>query len=181
MNAGITMVEVVIMVLILGIIVMLGVPALGATFAEARLYSAYSEIRIALEYAQLTALSTGRTCRVTIGQSAGGAPVVTVEQITYGADFLNGALTELDEADVESESYQTMAYPADPQRTYSLDFEALDMFGGVLLGSSDFGGSNWVVFDVVGAPSSGGTVTLSYSDWQLVINVDSVNGNVSRS
>lgn len=181
MSSGFTLVEMLVVLFILGIAALLAIPALNATVAEGRMISAYTEMSMAFEYARVTSLSTGLPCRVTVGQTGGGAPTVLVEQVEYNADFMNFGLSELDEVDVEGSVYQTMAYPPNPSIPYAISFEDQDRFSGFQLVSAVFGSGSVVVFDAYGTPSEGGTMAMSYSDWQLVLNLDSITGDVSRS
>lgn len=62
---------------------------------------------------------------------------------------------------------------------YVVDFDQGKQFEYVKLHSVDFGGDNWVGFDELGAPTSGGTVELSANDIRYRVVVASVTGRVS--
>lgn len=182
MSSGFTLIEMLVVLLILGIAATLAIPALNATVAEGRMISAYTELSMAFEHARVSSLSTGRPCRVTVGQTGGGAPTLLVEQIEFNADFMDSGFSQLDEADVEGSAYQTMEYPPNPSLPYAINFEDQNRFDGFQLVSAVFGAGSVVIFDVYGTPSEGGTVAVNYySDWQLVLTLDSVTGDVSRS
>ena len=66
-TVGFTMVEVMIVVLILSVLAVAGIPALNSSLDHARLSSAAEEAVNALQYAQLTAMTSGRPTRVVIG------------------------------------------------------------------------------------------------------------------
>ena len=109
------------------------------------------------------------------------SPNVTVEQIEYVADFVNPALTQLGESDVESSAYALMPHPLNPVANYDVDFDDYGRFDGVSLTSANFGADNFVVFDSRGAPSSVGTITLETGGHTRVLSVDGLSGKVTSS
>ena len=176
--AGFTFLEVIIILLILGIVAVLGLPMLSATLENSRLSGAANEILIALESAQFTASSSGRQTRVTI--KAGNDSIV-VEQFKISADLFNGG-DELDENDVESGIFVPMVNLLNRGAYYSVSLRDEDRFRGVDITASDFDGiGNSVTFDVLGAPSKGGSVTLTLGDRQIVVALDSFTGKVTLS
>jgi len=174
---GMTLIEVVIVLLVAGIVAMLGVPLLDSALTEARLLGAMSEIVAALEFAQLTAASTGRSCRVTVDPATNG---LWVEQIQYAADFM-GSDTELAEADVEAASYAAIEHPVDRGSVYQVFFGGGTRFSGVGITASAFDPGNAVVFDALGAPSKGGSLTVTCVNQAAVVTVDASSGKVTES
>jgi prepilin-type N-terminal cleavage/methylation domain-containing protein len=175
---GFTLVEVIIVALVLGILALLALPAMESALAEARLFAALNEIVAALEFAQLTAMGSGKPCRVTIDAAA---DTMLVEQVEYGADLMDPGQTQLAEADVESETYATMEHPLKRGAQYGIAFAGEDRFEGVDVAAAAFGGGNFVVFDALGAPSQGGSVALTLGDWQAGLTLDPTSGKIVRS
>ena len=175
-SAGFTLMETMIVFLLLGIITMLGWPALNASLEHHRLAGAASEIVTALEFAQLRALS-GRDTRVVIG-----APQdrVAVRQYQTPADFFGGG-DELNEADVENGTYELMQYPLNKGTDYEIELTDEGRFQGVDITASDFNVAAPVFFDTLGAPSKGGTVTLAMGGRQMVVTLDALTGKVTVS
>lgn len=179
-TGGFTVLELVIVILIVGILATLALPALTASLLDAHLMAASNEVTVALEYAQQMAVTSGRPCKVTVGTVSGTSPNVTVEQIEYGANFDIPA-PQLGEGLVELEAYAMMPHPLNPVENYVVDFDDYGRFDGVSLTSVSFGAGNFVVFDSRGAPSSAGTIALETGGLTIVITVDGLSGKVTSS
>ena len=176
-TAGFTYVELMIVLLLLGIFAMLGFPALNASMGDARLSGAAQEVVNALEFAQLTAMTSGRETRVVIG-----APQdrIAVRQYTTTADLFSGGDT-LAAADVENGNYDFMGNPMNKGTDYEIKFPDESRFQGVDITASDFNVGNAVIFDTLGGPSKGGTVSLAFGGRQMVVTLDSLTGKVTVS
>jgi prepilin-type N-terminal cleavage/methylation domain-containing protein len=178
---GFTLVELIIVVLIVGIVVALGYPALTGSVVDARLYAATSAVATAFEFAQLSAAASGRPCRVTVNVAA---ETVAIEQLAYTniADILDPAVTEIEEDDIESATvYAAMEDPMKRGSDYVVDFSSSDWFGGVDLSTAAFGTGNTVVFNERGTPSEGGQVALTCGGREVAIAVDALTGKVTLS
>ncbi len=173
--AGFTLFEIQIVTLLLGILAMLGWPALNSALDDSRLSGASSNVVTSLEFAQLKAMNSGRETRVTIDT---GAESLLVEQFTSSADF---SQSELAEADIEGGVFTTVGNPLNRGTDYNLNLSNQALFGGVDVTAVDFGGGNSVTYDTLGAPSSGGTVTLVFGTRQVVVTLDSLTGKVTVS
>ena len=169
--------ETMIVFLLLGIVTMLGWPSLNASLEHHRLAGAASEIVTALEFAQLTAASSGRKTTVVIG-----APQdrIAVRQFNIIADLFNGGDT-LVAADVENGTFDLMGNPMNKGTDYEIDFPDESRFQGVDISASAFNDGNPVIFDTLGAPSHGGTITLTMGGRQMVVTLDVLTGKVTVS
>ena len=162
--------------LVLGIITMLGWPALNASLEHHRLSGAAQEVVNALVFAQLRALS-GRDTRVVIG-----APQdrIAVRQYQTTADLFAGG-DELPDSAVENEAFELMGNPMNKGTDYEITLTDEGRFRGVDITASDFNVEAPVFFDTLGAPSKGGTVTLAMGGRQMVVTLDALTGKVTVS
>ena len=175
-TSGFTYVELMIVLLLLGIFAMLGSPALNTAMGDARLSGATQEVVNALEFAQLSAIS-GRKTRVVIGENL---DLIAVKQFNITADLFGGG-DELVDNDVESGTFELMGYPMNKGTDYEIDFPDESRFQGVDITASDFNVGDPVIFDTLGAPSKGGTVTLALGGRQMVVTLDALTGKVTVS
>jgi type II secretory pathway pseudopilin PulG len=176
-TSGFTYVELAIVLLLVGIFAMIGFPALNATMRDSRLSDATQEAVNALEFAQLTAMTSGRMTRVVIGNSN---ERIEIRQYTINADLFNGG-DELAEGDVENGTYDIMPYPPKKGLDYRFDFPDEGRFRGVDITISDFNNSDPVFFDAMGAPSKGGSATLALGNSQRIVTLDALTGKVTVS
>ena len=177
LSKGFTMMEVMIVVLILSILAVAGIPALNATFDHARLSAATEEAVNALQYAQLTAMTSGRPTRVVIGHLSNR---IGVRQYTLSGDLFAGG-NELVSSDVEGGNYQLMDYPLKKGTKYPILFDSEDRFRGIDIATSDFDSDHPLGFDTVGSPSHGGTAKFTLGGQWIVLTVDALTGKVSLS
>lgn len=175
--AGFTLVELMIVFLVMGIIAAIGLPSLNGAVDEKQLSGAASEVVTALEFAQLTAMTEGGETRVSVDTAA---ETLTVERYVVSGDLLSGA-SEFDEADVESGAYEAVPHPLERGEDYVVNLTGGSLFRGVDITSVDFSSGTTVSFSGLGAPSSGGTVTLSVGGSAMVVTVDSLSGKVTVS
>jgi prepilin-type N-terminal cleavage/methylation domain-containing protein len=175
-HEGFTLAEVIIVILITGIVALAGLPALTSSLQHSRLSGAASEAVNALQYAQLTAMTSGRKTRVVIGHLSDR---IGVRQYTTTGNLFSG--DQLAAGDVESGTYELMDYPPKKGTKYPILFDNEDRFRGVDITISDFDQSDPVDFDTLGSPSHGGTATLALGDLQMVVTLDALTGKVSVS
>ena len=175
--AGLTLIELLIVVLMLGIMVMAAAPVLNSGLNDVRLSGAAEEVVTALEFAQMTAATSGSRTRVTIDAAL---DTIVVEKFSISIDLL-GSESELDEDDVEGGDFALMERPMNRGVDYSFSLSDESRFKGIDITAAAFGAGNFVVFDTLGAPSDGGTVTLAMSGRQIVVALDSLAGKVSLS
>jgi prepilin-type N-terminal cleavage/methylation domain-containing protein len=174
-SAGFTFVEVLLVAVVLGIVAALGLPTLTSSLNETRLSAAAGEIITALEFAQLTAATTGRQTRVTI-DAAGDT--ILVEQLTFSQDILTGGAI-LAEAVVENGTLAPMQYPMKRGTDYNISLVNESRFDGVDITVSAFGSKNWVIYNTRGTPLSGGAVTLACGSRQVQVTLDPLTGKVT--
>ena len=172
---GFTLLETLIVLLVLGIVAMVSLPALNGALEDSHLSSAASEVVNALEFAQLNALSSGSKTRVTIDS---GTDTILVEQFMPPVGLL-GSEPQLNESDVEGGTFVVMGNPLNRGTDYNISFTGANRFTGADITSVAFGADNSVVFDPQGSPSNGGTVSLTVGNRQVVVNLDSQSGKVS--
>jgi prepilin-type N-terminal cleavage/methylation domain-containing protein len=176
-GAGFTLIEMVVVMLILGIIAVNVIPTLSSGIEKSKLSGAASEIAIALEYAQLHAMTTGEETKVTIDDDADS---LIVESYRITGDIFSGAST-MPESDIDSGSFSAMSHPIKKGKDYSIVFSDEERFEGVDIVSAAFGANSYVTFNPIGIPSDGGTVTLSYGNQQVTVGLASLSGRVTSS
>lgn len=177
LSAGFTLIEITIVVILMGIIATFSLPAITDTLEANRLRGAADEVVMALEYAQLTAMTSGRGTRVVITP---GTEQIDLRQYTITADLFGGG-DELNAADVESGTYDLMQYPLKKGLFYPITLGGENRFKGVDITQSDFDTGNHVDFNAQGAPSKGGTVTIVSGGDQIIVTLDTLTGKVSVS
>lgn len=148
LHGGFTLVEALVIIFILGIVTALAIPTLQSGLAESKLAGASGEITVALEYAQLVAMTSGSQTRVTIDAAN---DTILVERFTISGDITGGA-AEIAENDIESGAFATVAHPASRGKDYNIIFADEDRFDGVDIASATFGGGQTVTFDAMGVP-----------------------------
>jgi prepilin-type N-terminal cleavage/methylation domain-containing protein len=176
-SAGFTLLETLIVLLLLGILVMLSWPQLSSALVEARLSGAAEEIVNALEYAQLTAKTSGRNTKVIISEPS---DTISLRHYKSSADLFNGGDVLL-ASDIESGSYEFMHHPLKKGFDYEIFLSNELRFKGIDITLSDFDTGNPVFFDSMGAPSHGGTATLTLAARQIVVTLDQLTGKVTLS
>jgi prepilin-type N-terminal cleavage/methylation domain-containing protein len=176
-SAGFTLIETLIVLLLLGIFVMLSWSQLSSALIEARLSGAAEEVVNALEYAQLTAKTSGRNTKVVIESTADN---IGVRHYKSSADLFNGGDVLL-ASDIESGTYEHMLHPLNKGVNYEIFLNNEHRFSGIDITQSDFNNDNPVYFDTMGAPSHGGTATLTLGARQFVVNLDPLTGKVTMS
>jgi hypothetical protein len=139
-----------------------------------QLLTAADEVATALEFAQMTAMSAGAETRVTVDQAA---EKILVEQFESNPAVLGGS-SSLHESIVEVGSYGIMEYPLNRGTDYDIDLADDTRLSAVDIVAATFGPHNFVIFDVLGMPSEGGSVTLSLGNRQQTVTLESVTGRV---
>jgi prepilin-type N-terminal cleavage/methylation domain-containing protein len=79
----------------------------------------------------------------------------------------------------ESDNVLTATWIDHTANNYRIDFDENQRFEGVELMAADFGGNDRLVFDDLGAPSSGGSVDLQYESHTFRVSVAPFTGRVT--
>ncbi len=172
-SPGFTVVEAVLVAVILGIAAVVALPMLSSSLDEARLSAAASEVVTALEYAQVSAATSGQRTSVAVSSTE---ETINVRQFKTSADLFNGG-DALAAADVEGGTWEHMEYPLKKGGDYSINLKTEDRCKGVDVYVSDFNFP--VYFDTLGTPTKGGTVTLALGGRQMVVTLDALTGKVT--
>jgi type II secretion system protein H len=150
---GFTFIETLMVVLLMGIVATLAVPALDSAFTETKIDAVTVWIIGDIRYAQSLAIRTQQLHSVIF-------------------DPANDAYRLADKDGT------TIQHPLTKQ-AYQVNFTTQARWQGIDLVSTTFaGGTNTVIFDSLGAPQSAGIVTLRFAGQQRLISVASPTGRV---
>ena len=151
-----TLVEVLIVVTIIGIASAVIVPrmlAAGTLGIQAAARMVIADMLIA----QNEAIAKQETRKVIFDAATNSYRVTTAGGTTITAPWRTGSQSGL----------------------FVVDFDTDDRFGGVALENVDFGGGQELVFDALGAPTSGGQVELVFRNQRYRISVSEFTGKVT--
>ena len=151
-DSGLTLVEAMMVLLLIGIVATLAVPSLDGVFTQTRIDAAATWLIGDIRYAQSLAIHTQQSHTVKFD--------ATTEE--YRLVDQNGTMVQ---------------HPLTRQE-YRVSFGSLSQLQGIDLLAATFGASNNLSFDALGAPQNGGTVTLSYANRQRTITVTYPTGRV---
>lgn len=152
-DSGLTLVEILMVLLLMGVVLALAAPSFTNVFVEASIDSAAAWVIGDVRYAQSLAIRTQQTHSVEF-------------------DAANDTYRVVDQDGV------VVPHPLSKQQ-YLVAFASRRQLAGVDLVSASFGGASQVSFDALGAPQSGGAITLSYADRQRVISIVYPTGRVT--
>jgi len=144
-DKGLTLVEVTLVLLLLGIATTLALPAFDSARTAMKIDAAAAWLLGDIRYAQSLAIRTQKTC-------------------TIAFDPVNETYRLLDQSGV------VVQHPLTRQ-AYQVNFNAMQQFQGIDLVAATFGASSDLSFGTLGAPQTGGAVTLGYANRQRAINV----------
>lgn len=176
-RAGMTFIEIVVVIFILGIVALLGVPHLDTALTKSYRDAAADEVETALKYARFRAVNSSGTYRVTVSATNN---TVEVTQFAYPVTVVV-ADVQAAETDVEDGAYVAVEHPVNRGSDYSIDFDTEFRLGSASVSASVFGADEYVEFNSFGEPSSGGSVTITCGGSDVVISVDAQTGSISRS
>jgi Tfp pilus assembly protein FimT len=162
--------------IIIGIAAAVAVPKMDSAMNDRRLIKAVSEIVTALEFAQSTAMGTGAETRVTFDVAA---DTILVEKFTPSVNLSLDNGEELTKNLVEGGSFEPVEHPVIKGSNYFISLQDQGWFGGSDITVVNFNASNWLTFNALGIPSTGGTVTLALGSRTAVLTVDALSGRIS--
>ena len=150
-EAGFTLVELLIVVMILVLVAALALPYLSST-SDLDVISAARVLTADMQYAQNVSITTQVPVTVTFDVAA------NIYQLGNASGLLIHPITKAE---------------------YTVDFASMSGFDGLDIVSADFGGGGTVTFDALGAADNAGTVTLQAGTQQCLVNVQAVTGKVT--
>jgi len=146
-----TIIEILIVVVILAIAALTAIPMMSSA-GSVQVRSAANMIAADLEYAKSLAISRGQDFSVVFDTSTKSYEIIDQDG--------------------------TILHPVKKGSNYVIDFqkEGLDR---VDIAGVDFGGKSEIVFDYLGSPDKGGTVTVEAGGTTATISVEPVTGYIS--
>ena len=160
-DRGFTFVEVVIVVLILGIMTTLALPAMNDFLRDETINAATDAVGTAVYYARTTAITTGVNHRVSFDTATDS---FQVERYTGGTP--------------PDETFEIVQNPV-TKRDYAMSFDDGPVGQGVDLTFAAFGSDAYVIFDNLGAPVTTGGVVLEYGGKGRKIGVTATSCEIS--
>jgi prepilin-type N-terminal cleavage/methylation domain-containing protein len=157
---GFTFLELVIVVLLLGIITMVALPAMNDFFTEETINAAADAVATAIYYARTTAITTSADHGVVFDAASNSFQVMRA--IGTAPD----------------ETYVTVEQPV-TKRDYAVSFDDGSIGRGVDLYSAQFGETSYVRFDNLGSPLDVGFVLLEYGGKSRRIEVTATSCEIS--
>lgn len=174
-RSGVSLVELLIVVSVLGTIAMLAYPKMMLAMEDNRLSAAAGDITTAIAYARIKAANTGLPCRVNIDVATNSTDV----ELFRLPQAVSDDVPFVDETVVEGGGFQAMDHPFNPGVPYRLSLGGDGLFGGIDITGATFGAGSTITFDGLGVPADGGTVTLVYGGHQRIIHVNALTGKVT--
>jgi len=177
-NKAFTLLETVTVLLVIGILAAVAIPILDSALAEARLGAGVSEIATAFEFAQLTSITTGLPCRVTVDAAT---DTVLVEQARPSDQLTGSSASEINQSTVETTTFATMPHPVRRGSDYRVVFTQEHRLGQVDITGSTCGTDAPVAFDTLGIPSTAAKVAVATGHIGRTITVDPLSGRVTHT
>jgi prepilin-type N-terminal cleavage/methylation domain-containing protein len=162
-DRGFTFIEMVIVILILGIMTMVALPAMNDFLTDETINAAADAVVTAVYFARTTAIATGANHRVGFDTATNA---FQVERYTGGVP--------------PDETFETVQNPL-TKRDYIVSFDDGPVGQGVDLTFAAFGLDEYVRFGSVGAPVTPGGVTLEYGGKSRNIGVTATSCEISSS
>lgn len=150
---GFTMIEILIMVVLLSIVALVAVPMLSSA-GSMQIRAAANIIAADLEYAKSMAINRGQNYSVVFDQNS-------------------------DSYQIKDQDNNVVPHPVKKGFDYIVDFQADSRLNMVDITSVNFGATTDVVFDILGSPDSGGTVTLQANGNTVIIEVEPITGYIT--
>ncbi len=151
---GFTLIEIIVVIMIISIAAAMVVPMMSSA-DDIQLRSAANKLAADLEYAKSMAISRGQDYTVSFDESA-------------------------DSYQIEDSSGAVITHPV-RKGDYIEQFGGTSRLSNVTISDADFNGADLVIFESIGSPDNGGTVTLTAADDTIIVNVEAVTGYISIS
>jgi len=174
-TGGMALLDVMLTVVILSIVAGIGIPSMASALTDFRLTTAAATVITAVEYAQATAVTNGRTMRVHFDTTASEVEVLgaTPSAAPVSVDG------RLDEVVIETTVMARVENPVNRGTRYVVSLAEGKWQGDVRIAAVDFDGADFLEFDERGNPASGGAVTLQVGEHALVLTVDAQAGRIT--
>lgn len=180
-ESGVSLVEVLVLIAVLGVVAMVGRPLLSSSLGDASLNAAVEEIVIAVQYAQGAALGEGQDHRVSFDKTLDRFVVERAAPDSATRTLLRDDLVDkVGGGAVESTSWEPVGHPLKRGHVYRVDLTD-PRFRGANITVVNFATQSWIRFDDRGEPSSGGTVRVQLGRTGWSISVDELTGIVTRA
>lgn len=150
---GFTLIEVIVIVVIISIVALAAVPMMSSA-SGVQIRAASSMVAADLEYAKSMAISRGQNHSVLFDKDA-------------------------DSYRLRDQNLNVIGHPVKKGFDYIVDFQKDKRLNKVDIASADFNGTADVVFDSLGSPDSGGSVTLQAGGTTVMITVEPITGYIS--
>lgn len=178
---GVSLVEILVLIAVLGVVAMMGRPLLSSSLGDASLTAAVEEIVIAIQYAQGAALGEGQDHRVSFDKTLDRFVVERAAPDSATRTLLRDDLVgEVMGGAVEATTWEAVRHPLKRGHEYRVDLDE-PRFRGADITVVNFAAQNWIRFDDWGEPSSGGTVRVQLGRRGWSVSVDEVTGIVTRA
>lgn len=168
-EAGFTLTELLLVILLLGILSKVAIASFGGIFSSVKIEEAAREIQTALQYARIQAIVKD----VPRGQGMGLWFSLSQEGQDDGNWFKMIQANGTDGA-----SPLPQIHPID-KRMYAVDFDESGYFQGTTIKEIQLDANNQLFFDHEGTPSIGGNITIMLAEEQRTISVSMPHGRVS--
>ncbi|MHC4426789.1 MAG: GspH/FimT family protein [Planctomycetota bacterium] len=152
-SSGFTMIEIVIVIVIIAIAALAAVPMMSSA-AGVQLRSAANMITADLEYAKSMAISRGQDFCVVFDENT-------------------------DSYRIEDHDNNVIPHPVKKGFSYVIDFRNDTRLNKVDITNADFNTTTRVLFDCLGSPDNGGTVSLQARGTTMTVAVEPVTGFIS--
>ena len=154
-NGGFTLIEIIIVVVILAIAAMTAIPLMSSA-GSVQIRSAANMIAADLEYARSMAISRGQNYSVVFDEST-------------------------ESYSIKDQSVAVIPHPVKKGFDYIIDFQNDSRLNKVDITSVNFNSTDSVLFDCLGSPDNGGTISLNANGPTATITVEPVTGYISIS
>ncbi len=152
-NSGFTLIEIIIVIVILAIAAMTAIPMLSSA-GSVQIRSAANMISADLEYTKSMAISRGQNYSVVFDENT-------------------------DSYSIKDQSDSVIPHPVKKGFPYTIDFQNDSRLNKVDITNVNFNSTDRVIFNCLGSPDNGGTISLNANGSTATITVEPVTGYIS--